>query len=266
MDGIQILIGFFLAALIAFAGYRAGALTLDGAAGAVLVGGVTFGFGGWLPAVLLILFFVSSSALSRIGRSRKRDLSSAFAKTGQRDISQVLANGLMAATSSAIYGVTNETIWLAGLAGALAAVNADTWSTELGVLAHRSPRLITNGSRVEPGTSGGVTLEGTLAAVGGAALIAVVSGIATMDFLLGIGIVVGGVMGALVDSLLGASIQAMYYCPSCNKQTERHPTHTCGTDTYQIRGWSWMTNDVVNFIASMTGAIIAGIIWILAKG
>ncbi len=56
----------------------------------------------------------------------------------------------------------------------MAAVTADTWATELGVLAAQPPRLITTGRRVAPGASGGVTPAGTLAALAGAGFIGVV--------------------------------------------------------------------------------------------
>ena len=131
-----------------------------------------------------------------------------------------------------------EWIWLA-FAGAMAAVNADTWSTELGVLSSVLPRLITNGREVERGTSGGVSLAGTLAAMGGAALVAVaaVSFPPYQNWLLRLGIIIlGGVIGSLFDSVLGASLQAIYWCPSCSKETERHPTHICGSATERLRG------------------------------
>jgi len=147
------------------------------------------------------------------------------------------------------------------LAGALAAVNSDTWSTELGVLAKRWPRMITNGTRVEPGTSGGVTLEGTLAALGGAMTIGLIALAGIKEIQLGVAVTVAGFLGSSVDSLLGASVQANYHCPSCNKQTERHPVHTCGSSTEHVRGWSWLSNDLVNFAASMVGALLAIFIW-----
>jgi uncharacterized membrane protein len=65
----------------------------------------------------------------------------------------------------------------------------------------------------------------------------------------------------LFDSLLGATIQAIYYCPLCHKETERHPLHTCGTSTSQRRGWYWLNNDLVNFLASVVGAGSALGVW-----
>jgi uncharacterized membrane protein len=76
-------------------------------------------------------------------------------------------------------------------------------------------------------------------------------------------ITLGGLIGSLFDSLLGATIQAIYWCPSCSKETERHPVHTCGATTSQIRGWPWVNNDVVNLACSLMGAIAALGIWLL---
>jgi len=59
--------------------------------------------------------------------------------------------------------------------------------------------------------------------------------------------------GALFDSLLGATVQAIYYCPACQKETERYPSHSCGTETGQIRGWTWLSNDWVNFACGVFG-------------
>jgi uncharacterized protein (TIGR00297 family) len=263
VNALQLVIGFLFAAAIAIAGYLTGSLSKSGSIAAVVVGTITFGFGGLLAAVLLITFFVSSSLLSRMGGARKREVAKVFAKGGNRDVGQVFANGGLAALFASLYGVTENGVWLAGLAGALAAVNADTWSTELGVLARGWPRLITNGSRVEPGTSGGVTMEGTLAALGGAMTIAILAGIGVGDFKLGFAIVIGGFCGAIVDSILGASVQAIYFCPSCNKQTERHPYHSCQSLTIHERGWTWLSNDGVNFTASVVGAVVTMVLWIL---
>ncbi len=74
---------------------------------------------------------------------------------------------------------------------------------------------------------------------------------------------VGGLVGSLFDSLLGASVQAIYWCDACQKETERR-IHRCGTQTRLLRGWRWLGNDAVNFFASIAGALVAmGIGWLL---
>jgi uncharacterized protein (TIGR00297 family) len=267
---MQILIGFLLAILIAVLAWRAGSLSKSGAWAAVLTGGLIFGMGGLRWAILLLAFFISSSVLTRAFSKQKASLAEKFSKGSQRDWGQVLANGgLGALLAIGNYILPDQKgIWLA-FAGAMAAVNADTWSTELGVLSLVTPRLITTGQKVERGTSGGISLVGILASLGGAALI----GIAAITFpsnqswLIPLGIVIlGGLVGSLFDSVLGAAVQAIYWCPTCNKETERHPTHTCGTPTSQIRGWSWINNDLVNFGCSIMGAIVAAGLWLLLIG
>jgi uncharacterized protein (TIGR00297 family) len=264
---MQVFIGFLLAIIIAGLAWRAGSLSWSGALAAILTGGLTFGLGGLPWAVLLLTFFISSSILSRAFSKRKANLVEKFSKGGQRDWGQVLANGglgALLALGNTIWPHP-EWMWLA-FAGAMAAVNADTWSTELGVLSPVLPRLITSGKKVERGTSGGVTRTGTLAAVGGAALIGIAAIIfrPSSDWLSHLGVIIlAGLLGSLFDSGLGATIQAIYWCPTCNKETERHPLHTCGMATDQVRGWSWINNDIVNFACSLMGAILACGIWLL---
>ncbi len=257
MSVTWLLLGAALALVIAAAAYRLGALSAGGAAGAVFVGTLTFGIGGLAPAVLLILFFVSSSGLSRLGKARKRSLAATFSKGSRRDLGQVFANGAAAAALSVVYGLGRDPIWMAGIVGALGAVNADTWATELGVLARPRPRLITTGASVDPGTSGGVTLQGTLAAAAGSEVIGLAAALVTGNWTLAVLAGIGGLAGSLFDSLLGATVQAMYWCPACRKETERHPRHSCGSATQPLRGWRWLGNDAVNLAASLVGAGLA---------
>jgi uncharacterized protein (TIGR00297 family) len=264
---MQILIGFLLAILIAVVAWRGGSLSKSGAWAAVVTGGLIFGMGGFRWAILLLAFFISSSVLSRAFSKRKANLAEKFSKGSQRDWGQVLANGSL----GALLAVGNfilpdhEWLWLA-FAGAMAAVNADTWSTELGVLSLVPPRMITTGQKVERGTSGAITLLGIMAAVGGAGLIGIAAVIfpVSQSWLSRLGIILlGGLVGSLFDSVLGATVQAIYWCPTCQKETERHPTHTCGSLTSQVRGWSWINNDMVNFACSLMGVIVAAGLWLL---
>ncbi len=261
MSSTALALGMALALLVAAAAYRAGALSLSGAIGASLVGTLTFGLGGLPPVVLLLLFFLSSSALSRLAPGRKEQFKAAFAKGERRDLGQVLANGGLAALLATAFGLSGSVLWLAGMAGALAAATADTWSTELGVLARRSTRLITTGARVPPGTSGGVTPEGTLAALAGSALIAASAGVLGGGWALFWAVAPAGLIGALADSLLGATLQAIYRCPACGKETERYPRHTCGAETALLRGLPWVGNDLVNFLATVVGAALSMALW-----
>jgi Raf kinase inhibitor-like YbhB/YbcL family protein len=183
---------------------------------------------------------------------------------------QVLANGGAAGLFVLLTLVFPDSAWVwAGFAGSLAAANADTWATELGVLSPTLPRLITSGRTVENGTSGAISPVGTLAAAAGSLLIALLAAILWPNpapggvggFLLRLGIVLlAGIVGSLVDSLLGATWQAIYFCPSCAKETERHPLHSCGTPTRLQRGFPWLDNDTVNGACTLAGALVAAIL------
>jgi uncharacterized protein (TIGR00297 family) len=173
-----VLAAYAVAALVGYGGYRAHALSASGAVAACVVGGTIFGFGGLAWAVLLVLFFVSSSALSFVKseNERKRRAAAIFEKGGRRDAAQVLANGGVAAAMALVWGLGLGAAAFYAFVGSLAAATADTWATEIGVLSRREPRLITTGRRVQPGTSGGVTLLGSGASFGGA----LVMGLAAM--------------------------------------------------------------------------------------
>jgi len=266
--------GFVFSLLVGILGYGRGALSGSGVVGALITGTLIFGLGGWEWGVLLVAFFISSSALSFYRARDKQELAEKFAKGHRRDLGQALANGGVAALLAVLSrllplpGGGQEGVWFFACAGAMAAVNADTWATELGVLSPHPPRLITTGRRVEVGASGGVTWSGMAASLGGALLIGLLGalslgqGWAAAGALL-LAATVGGLAGSLFDSLLGASVQAIYWCDTCGKETERQ-VHRCGAQTRLLRGWRWLNNDLVNFGASAVGALVAaGIGWLL---
>jgi uncharacterized protein (TIGR00297 family) len=258
---MQIIYGLLLAITIAYLAYRARSLNKSGALAATIVGTIVFGFGGLAWAILLLAFFITSSGLSRLFKKRKQGLSEKYSKGDQRDAGQVFGNGGLATAFVLVHALYPESnIGWVGFAAALAAVNADTWATELGVLNPTPPRMITDlRKRVEKGTSGGISLFGTFASLLGSALIAILAALFTdrEAWSLFLPITLAGLAGSLFDSFLGATVQAMYYCPVDKKETEKHPLHTCGAATVHLRGWKWLDNDWVNFACGAFGVAVA---------
>jgi len=269
---IRLLLGAVLSLGVALAAYRVGSLSRSGVAGAFLTGTLILGLGGWAWGLALIAFFVSSSLLTRWRKERKAALEGLAAKGGRRDIGQALANGGLAALIAVLSALWPHPAWAAAFAGALAAATADTWATEIGTLSPAPPRRITTGERVPPGTSGGVTLGGMLAAGGGALFLGAIFYLLHLVECRWLGwpglpsaagrwtilplALAGGLAGSLADSLLGATWQGLYRCPRCGQETERR-AH-CGGPTVPLRGRPWLTNDVVNLLATLVGAAVAG--------
>lgn len=248
--------GVVLAAVIAFAARASRALSTSGAIAALVVGAASVA-SGWAWGALLLAFFISSSALSRIGIDiKRRRTSSIVEKGGERDTVQVLANGgvfAMAALGSVIVPADG---WLALAGGALAAATADTWATEIGTLGGRKPRLITTWRAVPTGTSGAVTGMGTLGLVLGSAFLAMCTVAVGWPQDVVLPAFIGGIVGAVADSVAGATVQRRRRCASCDALTER-AVHSCGTPTVHAGGISWMDNDAVNGLCTMIGAASA---------
>lgn len=256
----RILVGALVASLIAVLARRARSLSTTGAVAAVTIGTVASAAGvNW--AVLLILYFASSTALSRLGRAEKeRRTVGVVEKGGERDAAQVYANGFVFLAAAAGMCLHADTAWVALGAGALAASAADTWATEIGTLYGGEPRSILTGRPLAPGTSGGISLAGTVASVAGAlfvALVAVAGNTASSGRVsLAWAVFVGGVAGSFADSLVGATVQSRRWCESCRRETERR-VHDCGSTTTAKRGLSWLDNDVVNFLSTAVGGLLA---------
>ena len=281
----QLVVGLLLSVIIGGLGYWRRALTRNGVVGAVLVGSLVFGLGGWTWGVLLVVFFASSSWLSHYRWKDKVAIhhdgpagrvSHTTRQGSPRDLGQTLANGGLGAVLALAYSIEPNPLLFAAFLGAMGTVNADTWATELGVLSPIAPRFVTTGEEVPPGTSGGVSRLGIWASVAGALLIgAVATASVQLQSLVASGFwsmravsytllaVCGGTAGSLFDSLLGATVQGIYFCDRCGKETES-PVHHCGQPSRPLRGWGWLNNDVVNFAASAMGGLVAGLLaWVL---
>jgi uncharacterized protein (TIGR00297 family) len=241
--------------------YAAEALDGRGAATGGLFAASLVGLGGWPWIIPGIAFFGVSSALTGV-ENRMRDSSRAV-DAPRRTQAQVLANGGVAWTALAVVALgtsgspSASVAGYAAFVGALAAAAADTWATELGSLSPSSPWSLRSLQQVPTGTSGAISLLGCGAAALGAASVvgaALVSGGPLADpvgrnggLLLG-----AGLAGMLADSVAGAFLQAQYRAPS-GAWVETPPSKAA----HPVRGWAGVGNNVVNFIGTAVGALIA---------
>jgi uncharacterized protein (TIGR00297 family) len=248
-------VGVVGAAIVAVAARKSRTLSTSGALASAVVGTVSLA-AGWNWGMLLLAHFLAVSSLSKIGERRKAARIGPIVEKGyQRDAMQVMANGGVYVLAAFAYVVAPSQVWYAVGIGALAASSADTWATEIGMLAAGAPISITSGRRVAPGTSGGITLLGTLAGVAGALFIAAGAALAMWPVSFAAA-ALGGVAGSLADSLLGATLQARSYCDVCGALTER-AVHTCGAPTRHAGGVRGFDNDAVNAVCSGVGALVA---------
>jgi uncharacterized protein (TIGR00297 family) len=258
-----------------------GSVDPGGAVVGAVAGTVIFALGGPLFWVILMAFFLSSTAFGRLRGKEKEWLAAIHQKGGKRDMFQVLANGGMAVLTVVMFRLTGEPSWAAGFAVSFAASNADTWASETGVLSRSDPVSPLTFRRVPRGVSGGMSLLGTLMSVAGALFIALVFSLENL--FLGIldggfarcvaFITAGGFLGSLIDSLLGASVQAEYAMEPGSAaagqadtglagppplMTERSRAHD-GTPRRLVRGLAFVNNDVVNF-ASCAAVTLAAVL------
>jgi len=226
-------------------------LTPGGAIAAAVVGGAILEFGGLWWAAALLAFFVSGTLLTMIGRQQKTQPEH---RGRGRTAAQVLGTAGIAALASGAWAMNLtpspvRALLPAAFLGALAASAADTWATELGMLSLHRPRLITNWTSVPTGTSGGVTLIGSLAGVAGAVFVAAIGSQGQPREWTAAWI--AGVIAMFVDSLLGATVQASFRRP------DGSATEDPGRGAALVRGIVWMTNPVVNLLATLAGAVVA---------
>lgn len=251
----QLIIGIVASVVLGAASYWRSLLSFSGAVGAVLLGSAVMGGGGLPWGVLLVWFFLSASLLSKFKGEQKRLAAEKFDKGHRRDFGQVAANGGIAGLLALAAWYQPSTVWIAAYIGTLAAVTADTWATETGTLSRRPPRLVTTGRVVPTGTSGGVTLLGSGATALGALMTGLLGGLLFSELtawqggLIGL---LGGLSGAFFDSFLGATVQAIYRSEVTGQETEKL-LHR-GVPTTFLRGWRWLNNDRVNFLAGVMGA------------
>lgn len=265
-------IGLSCSLIVAGAAYVKRSLSASGMLAAVVVGTLLYATGSLAWFGTLLVFFLTSTLLSKWKHRHKASLEANYAKTGRRDAGQVFANGGLGAILCIGNSLWPNPCWWAAFIGVMATVNADTWATEIGGLSRSEPRSIVSGRRVPAGTSGGITRLGLSASAAGGLLIGasgwalggwkllpgdvpglgsgIYEGALALLLLLLLG-GLGGLIGSLADSWLGAVFQVMYRCPVCGQEIEKK--RHCDTEAVRLRGPAFMTNDAVNLLSSLVG-------------
>ena len=233
---IAIALGVTIA--LGYVSYALETASAPGMVTGVLLALLTIVLGGYGWFVILITFFGIGGLASKFRYDQKEQRGIAEDNEGARGSGNVLGNSTVAlvavlahaASETGLLGMeaTLSPLFAAAFAGSIATAMADTLSSEIGGLYDR-PRLITTLEVVDPGTDGGVTWQGELAGVAGALLVALIAvGLTSTTPLEGTVVVVAGVAGMTMDSLLGATLEGSY-----------------------------LGNQGVNFLATLTGGVVA---------
>ncbi|XP_054656605.1 transmembrane protein 19 [Dunckerocampus dactyliophorus] len=257
-------------------------LDRSGALGAMLVGFVlTMANFSFFSS--LLVFFFTSSKLTRWGGAQKKKIDAEYKEGGQRNWVQVFCNGGVPTELALLYmievgpgeipidfGRQYTASWMClSLLGALASSTGDTWASEVGpVLSQSRPRLITTWQEVPAGTNGGVTNVGLVASFLGGLVVGVAYFATQLLFIsdlhqadpqwpLVVYAGVAGLLGSILDSFLGANMQYSGFDSSVGKVVSYE-----STTTRWISGKPILDNNAVNLFSSILIALILpGMAW-----
>ena len=234
-----------IVALVCLAALKAGGLDFSGACFAFILGTGTLWITRFEGLAVFSAFYVSSTLISSAGKASR------VKKHGARNWKQVIANGLMAFLGVLIYGFTGNFAYLVMFAASVAEANSDTWAGETGRLSRQNPVSILTLRPVNRGLSGGVTVLGFAGGFAGSLLIAVLFLLLFCSSFTQCAVVVAsGFTGCVLDSVLGASVQALYY-------DEKNGVYTEDPSFEHVRGLKWMDNSMVNLLSNIFSAVLA---------
>lgn len=244
--------------VIAIGAYLARALTAGGALCAFVMGVTVFWTTRAEGFLLFMLFFLSCNVVGKISkRLRKGKTEIAEKKGHRRDVMQVVANGLMTTIAALLWFFTSKTVALIMFGAAVAEATSDTFAGEVGRLSKSGPVSIRNFRPVPVGMSGGVTFLGMVGAFLSSAMIAFCwyiwfQGVSVYAAVL---VCLMGFAGAVMDSYLGASVQAHYVDPDTGMLTENDEKD--GRKRELAQGIRWVDNDMVNLMSNVFSSVFA---------
>lgn len=209
-DHALILLGLVLSILAAYVAFLSNWISLEATRAVIILGTMVLGFGGWIYAAAVVFFFVVSSFFTRLNDSETSSEKSNPAKytsdKWRRDGYQVWANGFWMGIFCILWFALGSVASFIAAFAVVAAATADTWATEIGTLKPGKTWKITTFERVEPGTDGGISVKGTLAALMGSLIIALfifLTGLLSPTRFFFI-IFLTGFAGSMIDSIVGA--------------------------------------------------------------
>ena len=244
----------------ALASYKTRQLTASGAIVAFFVGfGITYflGFGAFTT---MMLFFLSAGVLSKFAKIRSKfDAESIQKKGSRRDGMQVFANGGMALVAAVLYFFSPSIVVLVMFASSVAEAASDTFAGEIGILSKAEPISIITGRKMKAGLSGAVSALGSIAGLLGALLIALYwmssfFALSGKSFAYASIVAISGFFGCLMDSVLGATVQAHYYDQERERLTEHSVVN--GRQLPLERGIRWVDNDLVNLMSNVIATLL----------
>ena len=235
----ELLIALAVTVALGYTSYALETASIAGMLTGVLLVLLTTVLGGYGWFAVLVSFFAIGGLSTKFRYEEKTELGVAEDNNGARGSGNVLGNAAVAliavlgyAASDAGFLSHEPELYLFAFAGSIATAMSDTLSSEIGSVFDR-PRLITTLQPVDPGTDGGVTWQGELAGVVGAAVVAAIAtGLFPEVGIVGAAIIVAaGIAGMTVDSLLGATLEG-----------------------------SVLGNQGVNFLATLSGALVSALL------
>ncbi|MSU00232.1 DUF92 domain-containing protein [Tissierella pigra] len=255
-------IGLISSFLISFIAYKKSSLNISGFLAATILGTAIYFFGGLWFFNIMIGFFISSSFLTKFKNTNKNNVNKLNEKGGKRDYIQVFVNGGIGLILAFLHYIYKEPIFLLAYSVSFGVATSDTWASEIGVLSKNKPLSILNLRTIERGMSGGISTLGTVFSFLGSAFIAIIFFIAYIalynDIRQGLTYfsicLILGFIGSIIDSILGASIQAQYYCESTKSFTERK-IHK-NKPNRLVKGYYIVNNDAVNFASNLISTLI----------